>query len=447
MLFSTVVTYVSGLLIGKANEIESEEKATKMKKLWVALSFIINLLILGLFKYYSPMIMPTFNRIFSALGISLSLPKIDLLLPVGISFYTFQALSYTMDVYRKDIAPIKHFGKYVLFVSFFPQLVAGPIERSKNLIPQFEKVQKFDYDRIKNGLLLMLWGFFEKIVVADRLSILVDTVFDNYRNYNGFVLIVAIVFFAFQILCDFSGYTNIALGSAKVLGFTLMENFKRPFFAKSIADFWRRWHISMSTWFRDYLYIPLGGSRKGKMRKCINIMITFLASGLWHGATWSMAVFGFLNGFYQAVSIWCKPIRDRMCKTFRVKRNSFSHKLFQIALTFFLFCTTLIFVRVGSVTQGFYILFNSFKLNPWIFTDGTLYNLGMDMTEFWFSVALIIFYMIIQLAQRNKTIIEEIGKLHITLRWIIYLFSVMFVLIFGVYGKGYDLVQFIYFQF
>lgn len=264
MFFSTVITYLSGMLIGKANKIESEKKSVKMKKLWVALSFIINLSILGLFKYYSPMIAPTVNRIFSALHIGISMPKIDLLLPVGISFYTFQSLSYTMDVYRKEIAPVKHFGKYVLFVSFFPQLVAGPIERSKNLLPQFDKVQKFDYDRIKNGLLLILWGFFEKIVIADRLAIFVDTVFDNYRNYSGFVLVVAIVFFAFQILCDFSGYTNIALGSAKVLGFELMQNFMRPFFAKSIADFWRRWHISMSTWFRDYLYFPLGGSRRAR---------------------------------------------------------------------------------------------------------------------------------------------------------------------------------------
>lgn len=447
MFFSTVVTYLSGLLIGKANEIESAEKSRRMKKLWVSISLIINLSILCLFKYYSPMLAPTADRIFNMLHIGITMPKIDLLLPVGISFYTFQALSYTMDVYRKDIEPVRHFGKYVLFVSFFPQLVAGPIERSKNLLPQFEKVQKFDYDRIKNGLLLMLWGFFEKIVIADRLSLLVDTVFDNYRNYNGFVLIIAVVFFAFQLLCDFSGYTNIAIGSAKVLGFELMQNFKRPFLSKSVAEFWRRWHISMSSWLRDYLYIPLGGSRKGKMRKCLNIIITFLASGFWHGASWSMVIFGFLNGFYQTVSIVCEPLRNKICKILRIDRSSFGHRLFQVLLTFSLFCTTLIFFRSGSISQAIYIAVHSLKLNPWIFTDGTLYTLGMDATEFFLSIALIIFYMMVQLVQRNKSIIELIGKQHIIVRWFVYLFSVMFVLTFGVYGKGYDLVQFIYFQF
>ncbi|MDR1564120.1 MAG: MBOAT family protein [Oscillospiraceae bacterium] len=440
MFFSTFTTYSSGLLIAKA-------KTTGAKKLWVALSFIINLAILAVFKYYDALIAPTLNSLFSFAHIGISVPMFDLLLPVGISFYTFQSLSYTVDVYRGDMHPVKNLGKYALFVSFFPQLVAGPIERTPTLVHQFDEVHYFDYVRIKEGLLRMLWGFFEKVVIADRLAVVVNQVYNNYTEYSGLTFAIATVMFAFQLLCDFSAYSNIALGSAKVMGFTLMENFKRPYFAKSVADFWRRWHISMSSWFRDYLYFPLGGSRGGKLKKCRNLMITFLVTGLWHGATWNMAIFGFLNGLFQCISVLTQSIREKVCKLLGLEHKAFSHRLFQVILIFTQFCLTLVFVRSQSFAQAVYILKQALHPNPWIFTDGTLLTLGLSQTEFWFACLLIVFYMAVQLFQRNRSIITEIGKQHIVLRWMVYLSGVMAIVIFGAYGQGYDAQQFIYFQF
>lgn len=294
LLFSTIVTYVAGLLISKANKIKDDKKRTKYKKIFVALSFIINLSILFLFKYFDFAI-NNINNILGQLNIQLLNPKFDLILPVGISFYIFQALGYTIDVYRQDVKTEKNFLKYALFVSFFPQLVAGPIERSKNLLEQMYEEHYFNAQRVKDGLLLMIWGGFQKIVIADRIAIVVDTIFNNFPQYGGMYIIIAAILFAFQIYCDFSGYSIIAVGAAKVMGFRLMENFNAPYFSMSVSEFWRRWHISLSTWFKDYLYIPLGGNRKGKIRKYINIMIVFLVSGLWHGASWNYIIWGGLN--------------------------------------------------------------------------------------------------------------------------------------------------------
>jgi len=295
LLFSTLVTYISGLLISKANNIKDKDEATEWKKTYVAISFIINLSILFWFKYLD-FVVENINSVLSCFNIQiLNNQSFDIVLPVGISFYIFQALSYTMDVYRGEIVAEKNFLKYALFVSFFPQLVAGPIERSKNLLKQIHERHYFDAQRVKDGLLLMIWGGFQKIVVADRVAIVVDTIFNNFPTYGGMYIVVGAVLFAVQIYCDFSGYSIIAIGSAKVMGFELMENFNAPYFSTSVSEFWRRWHISLSSWFRDYLYIPLGGNRKGKLRKYINLMIVFIVSGLWHGAEWSFIIWGALN--------------------------------------------------------------------------------------------------------------------------------------------------------
>ena len=263
LLYSTAVTYVSGLLIDRCDRKEGLEKR---KKLFVALSFIMNLSILFLFKYFN-FVVGNINVILAECNLQVIMPGVDLLLPVGISFYIFQALSYTMDVYRKEIYVERNFLKYALFVSFFPQLVAGPIERSKNLLKQIGTYNVFSYDNFRRGLLIMLWGYFQKIVIADRIALLVDTVYNNVGSYEGSYYLLASVLFAIQIYCDFSGYSLIAAGAAKVMGFELMENFNCPYYAKSVAEFWRRWHISLTSWFRDYLYIPLGGNRKGTARK------------------------------------------------------------------------------------------------------------------------------------------------------------------------------------
>ena len=265
---------------------------------------------LGFFKYFD-FILENINAVLNQVNVTVIHSPFDIILPVGISFYTFQALGYSIDVYRGEIKAEKNFFKYALFVSFFPQLVAGPIERSKNLLQQIDSIEDikvFNYRRICNGLILMLWGFFLKMVLADRIAVLVNTVFDKYYMYSSFELVVAAVGFAVQIYCDFSSYSTIACGAAEVMGFRFMENFESPYFSLSIKEFWRRWHISLSTWFKDYLYIPLGGNRCSKVRNNVNLMITFLVSGLWHGANWTFIASGeAIHGMYQVIGRILSP--------------------------------------------------------------------------------------------------------------------------------------------
>ncbi len=288
ILTTIIITYFSGIGISKAHK----KGSIIEKKFFATVSIALNLMILFFFKYFDFAI-DSINRSLQMGDFKLLNPTFDVLLPVGISFYTFQALSYTMDVYRDENFKVeRHFGRYALFVTFFPQLVAGPIERSKNLLSQFYEEHYFDYQRVKNGLLLMIWGLFQKIVIADRAAIVVNTVYNNLTAYTGFEVIVATMFFAVQVYCDFCGYSDIAIGASRVMGFNLMTNFRQPYFSQSIKEFWRRWHISLSTWFRDYVYIPLGGSRCSKIKKYRNLMITFLVSGLWHGANWTYVVWG-----------------------------------------------------------------------------------------------------------------------------------------------------------
>ena len=298
LLFSTAVTFLFGLLIGKRR---TKEKAAaeagrpirQLSKVWVGVSFAVNLAILFFYKYFD-FTVDNINVIRGWMGLAPVTPGFDVLLPVGISFYIFQALSYVVDVYRGDVRMETNFIKYAAFVSFFPQLVAGPIERSTNLLTQFDTPHKLEYDNVRDGLLRMVWGFFLKIVIADRAAILVNQVFNYCNYYEGPTVLIAAVLFAFQVYGDFAGYSNIAIGAAQVMGFKLMKNFERPYLAVSVSDFWRRWHISLSTWFRDYLYIPLGGNRKGTVRKYINQMIVMLVSGLWHGAAWNFVLWGLL---------------------------------------------------------------------------------------------------------------------------------------------------------
>lgn len=292
LLSSTVITYASGLLLERIKQNTWDDvRKRKYKNAVVALSFSLNLAILFYFKYIN-FALSMMSRIFHAVHIDLNVPAFDILLPVGISFYTFQALSYTMDVYRDEIYAEKNFFRYALFVSFFPQLVAGPIERSKNLLKQLVQPKKFDFEAAADGFYLMLWGFFLKLVLADRIAVFVDTVYADYQTYTGWYLIIATMLFAMQIYCDFYGYSVIAMGAAEILGIQLMENFEAPYLSVSVAAFWRKWHISLTSWFKDYLYIPLGGSRKGKIRKYFNKMLVFLASGLWHGADISFVIWG-----------------------------------------------------------------------------------------------------------------------------------------------------------
>lgn len=285
LLITTVVTWAGGMFL------EWYKGKKWVKKACVGGCLFIDLAILGIFKYQN-FVLDSIAGLAEQFGISLSFEnRWDVLLPVGISFYTFQALGYVIDVYRGEKAE-KNIFRYALFLSFFPQLVAGPIERSKNLLGQLRQAHGFDYERVKNGLLLMLWGLFQKMIISDRLALFVNTVYNDYANYSGIIVIIATIFFAVQIYCDFGGYSDIAIGAAQVMGIDLMQNFNKPYFATSIKDFWKRWHISLTAWLRDYLYIPLGGNRKGKARKYINTMIVFLASGVWHGANWTYIYWG-----------------------------------------------------------------------------------------------------------------------------------------------------------
>lgn len=449
MLTSTVITYASGLLIASAAKIEDEKKRTRRRKLYVALSFTSNLLILFFFKYYGFASL-TVTRVLGKLGINAVIPAFDVILPVGISFYTFQALSYTMDVYRGEIYAEKNFFKYALFVSFFPQLVAGPIERSKNLLIQINEKHRFDFERVRSGLLLMLYGYFQKVVLSEYLGMVVDSVYDTFTERTGFQLLVATVCFAFQIYCDFGSYSNIAIGAARVMGFRLMENFNTPYFAVSVADFWRRWHISLSTWFRDYLYIPLGGNRKGKLRKWFNLMVVFGVSGLWHGASWHFVAWGVLNGAYQVIGEWLRPLREKVMDILHVDRSVFSHKLGRIIITFILVDISWIFFRAESFRNGLEILGRIAGLGTehWFTWGSNLKAMGLTLaTRNLLAVSLLIMFVADLCKYNGIRLIEWITRQGIWFRWLVYYAAIFGILIFGVYGPGYDASAFIYFQF
>ncbi|WP_291634850.1 MBOAT family O-acyltransferase [Clostridium sp.] len=443
---STIITYLSGLLIDNANKISDEKKSIQMKKLWVIASFSSNLGILFLFKYFN-FFGDSVTRVLNIFSISIHMPTFRYLLPLGISFYTLQALSYTIDVYRKDVAPQKNIGKFALFVSFFPQVVAGPIEKSKNMLHQFDEKHVFDYDRVKNGLLLMLWGVFVKIVVADRLALLVNTVFNNPTKYKGFSIIIATLFFTFQIYLDFMSYSDIARGAAEVLGFRITNNFKQPYLSRSIKEFWSRWHISLTSWLKDYLYFPLGGNRRGKLRTYYNIMIVFLLSGLWHGATSNFIIWGGLHGFYQIAGKLLKPFREKVIKTFNIKTEIFSYRLFQVLINFMLVNFAWIFFRAKSFVGAITIIKNSFYFNPWILINGSIFKLGLDSKDFLIAIVGIVLVLAVDMMQRTKHLRIQLSKQNILFRWSIYLVAVLVILVFGMYGPGFSMQQFIYSQF
>lgn len=448
MLTSTLVTYCCGLGLGKANVSDAApEKKQRLRKLVLITSLVINLGILFFFKYFNFAI-DSLNAILMSLGFQLHHPAFDVLLPVGISFYTFQALGYTIDVYRGEIEPEKDFFRYALFVSFFPQLVAGPIERSKNLLFQLSVPHRFSFDNLREGLLLMLWGFFLKLVIADRIAILVDTVYGSYADFGGFFVIVATVFFAFQIYCDFGGYSAIAMGAAKMLGVQLMDNFNAPYLSLSCSEFWRRWHISLSTWFRDYVYIPLGGNRRGKLRKYINLMITFGVSGLWHGANWTYVIWGLLNGFYQVAGDLTKTTREHFCRFFDLNTSSLGHRCVRALITFVLIDLSWVFFRAESVSAAFHILRSMVYIHPGNFVDGSLFCFGLDrpnMTLLFLSLTILILADIMK--HRKVCLREVIIRQDGWCQALIIGLSAAAILLFGVWGPQYNAASFIYFQF
>lgn len=390
------------------------------------------------------------NRLLRLLHLKETGWNTDILLPVGISFYTLQALGYLMDVYRGDIDAEKNFLKYALFVSFFPQLVAGPIERSKDLLAQLCESHPFQYDNLRRGILLILYGMFLKMVIADRAAVIVDRVYGDSAGYPGFYIVVATFFFAIQIYCDFYGYSTIARGSALIMGIRLTDNFKSPYYSRSIKEFWRRWHISLSGWFRDYLYIPLGGSRKGTVQKERNRLIVFAVSGLWHGASLGFVFWGMLNGIYQVLEDMAVKIKQATISAVEKSGSDrFSRRLFQTVCTFVLITFTWLFFRAGSLRSSYEVLVNMFSTaNLEIFFDGSLYELGVEQRSMnILLVSIMVLFIVDYYKYKEKDWTGFVLKQGYWFRYLIYAALFFVILIFGCYGDIYNAKQFIYFQF
>lgn len=445
LLTSTVVTWLCGFWVHSA-------KKTGWKKLALATCLCVNLGILFFFKYFDFFLLNC-NRVLSALHLQLLEKSFDVLLPVGISFYTFQALGYTIDVYRGKVEPEKNILRYALFVSFFPQLVAGPIERSESLLGQMrglEKKKLWNYGNVVSGLTLMVWGLFVKMVIADRVAILVDHVFGSYYLYGTVALVAGALGFAIQIYCDFMGYSTIAIGAARVMGFQLMENFDTPYFARSVSEFWKRWHISLSTWFRDYVYIPLGGNRCSKPKKYFNLMVTMAVSGLWHGADWNYVVWGLLHGGYQVVGDVTAGWRTKLIDRLHTKKESISFRLGQIVTTFVLTDIAWIFFRSVSLSHALRYCRRLFtKWDPWNLFNETIYNLGLDRPEFNILIISLVVLFLVDLIRykRRQDISAFLQDQCIWFRWGVMIALITATLVFGIYGIEFESSQFIYFQF
>ncbi len=441
MLFSTAVTYASGLLIAASHK---RGKAGQ-KKLWVALSFLINLGILAVFKY-GGFFAENVNALLASLGLSGRIGAPDVLLPVGISFYTFQALSYTMDTYRGQIDAERNFFVYALYVSFFPQLVAGPIERSAKLLPQIKQPRTFKVENARRGLLLIAWGLLMKVVIADNIAPIVTRIYGDYASYAGSEIALATVLFAFQIYCDFAGYSAIAIGSAKVLDVDLMRNFNQPYLACTIRDFWRRWHLSLTTWFTDYLYIPLGGNRRGKARKALNVMIVFLVSGLWHGANWTFVVWGAANGLLMLVDEATQGLREKLRAALKIPAGARWVQWLGRLATFCAVCCLWVFFRAQTLSEAFAIFgrifgaFNASALAPMVA------GLGLQ-TELLLLFSLIVLLAVDTAQYHGHDVAAQLQSCVFPVRWAVYLALVFVIMYFGAYGATYAATQFIYFQF
>lgn len=371
IVISSLTDYLVGIQMGKASD-----KGTK--KALLGISLAVNLGFLLVFKYFNFFI-ESFTDLASVVGLQTNVSSLNIILPVGISFYTFQTLSYTIDIYRGKLEPSKNIVNFFAYVSFFPQLVAGPIERAANLLPQFDKLRTFDYQRAKDGMRQILWGLFKKVVVADNCAIFVDQIFSNYESLGGIVLVLGAVLFAFQIYCDFSGYSDIAIGTARLLGFDLMQNFATPYFARDIAEFWRRWHISLSTWFRDYLYIPLGGSRVSKLFQVRNIFAIFLVSGFWHGANWTFIAWGLIHALLYMPQMFLGNNRKFLGAVAEKSMFPNFFEIYRMILTFSVVTLAWIFFRAPSIGDSFGYIANIFS-SPTRKFAGTIRTLDLDMT-------------------------------------------------------------------
>lgn len=429
ILLTTTIDHVVAKKIA-ASQVETHRRR------YLLLSLVSNLSILFGFKYFN-FVSESVAESLAIFNIFIDAPVFQALLPVGISFYTFQSLSYVIDVYRKKTSPERHFGYYALYVSFWPQLVAGPIERSWHLLPQLRHHHHFDAQRVTSGLRLMLIGLFKKVVIADQVAVFVNRAYNNAGDQPGAILMLATLFFAVQIYCDFSGYTDVARGAARVMGYDLMENFRTPYLATSIHDFWRRWHISLSTWFRDYVYIPLGGNRAGVFRWNMNLFITFFISGLWHGANWTFVVWGVLHGCYLIMENCCKQIPQNLA----LQMPKGSERLLmggRILFTFFFVCLAWVFFRAASLADAFQIIAAILSTNS---SEIAVLAVRADLL---LPVGLTIVLFLMDGASRTNPLEHTVSTLPQPLRWLLYTGALWAIVVSAVFGVR---QQFIYFQF
>lgn len=422
--FTIAIDYIAGIQIAKHEG--------RKRKFFLVMSLVANIGVLAFFKYYN-FLNDTLTSILGWASFKNDIPVLEILLPVGLSFHTFQAMSYTIEVYRGKCPPERHFGIFSLYVMFYPQLVAGPIERPQNLLHQFHERKNFDYDRVVSGFKIMLWGFVKKILIADRLAIYVDAVFNNVHQHSGITMLFATFFFGIQIYCDFSGYSDIAIGAAKVMGYKLMTNFRRPMFiSQTIQEFWQRWHISLTTWFRDYLYYPLGGNKKGKLMQMRNMLIVFSISGLWHGANWTFVIWGLANGTLLALEQIYLPYLNNFFKLFGPLKK-YVRILYTILFTLF----PTVFFRVRTVDDGFYMLKSIFTFKP-----GGLFK-GEPPTAFGYAIFAFLFLVVVEHIWEFYPKVKVFNSKSIVVRYAAYVILIILLLTIGVFNGG----QFIYFQF
>jgi D-alanyl-lipoteichoic acid acyltransferase DltB (MBOAT superfamily) len=430
LIFSTLLDYFTGIKIHEAN-------SQRRKIFWLWLSIGVNLGFLGVFKYYN-FFASSFATSLSQLGFKTNFGTLQVILPVGISFYTFHGLSYVIDLYKNRIKPERNFVNYSLFVSFFPLLVAGPIERATHLLPQIISKREFNYSKAIDGLRQILWGLFKKMVIADNCAEFANTIFNNSADYSGSTLVIGALFFTFQIYCDFSGYSDIALGTARLFGIDLLRNFAFPYFSRDIAEFWRRWHISLSTWFRDYLYIPLGGSRGGTWMKVRNTFVIFIVSGFWHGANWTFIFWGFLNALYIMPSIILNTHRNNLDIVAKGKYLPTLKDFLAIGLTFGLTVFAWIFFRARSVAQAFSIISKIFSRS--LLAIPNFPGIGHAVI---IGFLIATFFIIEWIGREQQFAIATLSvKLNRPLRWTFY--SAIIISIFWLSGNN---QEFIYFQF
>jgi len=438
LALTIAIDYTAGILI--------EKTEGRRKKVYLIISILSTCGVLFIFKYFN-FFNTNLAQIAEFFHWNYPIETLNLILPIGLSFHTFQSLSYVIEVYRGNYKAEHHFGIYSLYVMFYPQLVAGPIERPGNLIPQFYEKHVYEDRRVMDGLKLMVWGFFKKVVIADKVAMIVESVYNDPTSYTGFPLIAAALFFGIQVYCDFSGYSDIAIGAAQVMGFRLRDNFNRPFHSTSTTEFWRRWHMSLMSWFLDYVYIPLGGNRVGKWRWYFNIFITFTLSGLWHGANWGMVFWGSLNGCYLIFSDWTKSLRRHWVKGVGLTRFPTFHKGLQIAFTFLLFCFTLIIFRSKSLSDAFYVITHlgaglgsseGIKMSM-----NVLYDLSVDRYQLIFTLIPIVFMVVVEGIESQKDMRQMFFKKPILFRWVMYYVIILSLIFFGEYNDQ----AFFYFQF